>query len=228
MRTTVLVFAAAAILAAATPARAELVITMHDGLVTVNAKDVTLRQIMAEWAKVGQTKIVNAEAIAGGPITISLVDVPEEQALATLLRSVSGYLAAPRPTVVKNAARYDRILVVPTAATPARPPTAALPPAFPQPRVQAPQNNDDSNDGPPPPAPPLGAPPAALAAGQQPRGPVFNNTSTFPPAINPQDGPNVAPPVSAPTASPTAATGTATPGVIIPAPAPPGQQPAQR
>ncbi len=231
MRTAVLAFAAAAILAAATPARAELVITMHDGLVTVNAKDVTLRQIMAEWAKVGQTKIVNAEGIAGGPITISLVDVPEEKALATLLRSVSGYLAAPRPTVVKNAARYDRILVVPTAATPARPTTAAPPPAFPQPRLQAPQNNDDGDDGPPPPAPPLASPSAPLAApapGQQPRGPVFNNTSTFPPAINPQDGPNGAPPVSAPTASPTAATGTSTPGVIIPAPAPPGQQPAQR
>jgi hypothetical protein len=223
MRTVVLAFAAAALLATATPARAELVITMHDGLVTVNAKDVTLRQIMAEWAKVGQTKIVNADGIAGGPLTIALVDVPEEQALATLLRSVSGYLAAPRPTVVKNASRYDRILVVPTPATPARPVTAAPPPAFPQPRVQAPQN-DDSDNGPPPPAPPLGAP----AAGQPPRGPVFNNTSTFPPAINPQDGPNVAPPVSAPTASPTAATGTSTPGVIIPAPAPPGQQPAQR
>ena len=227
MRTAVLAFAAAALLAAATPARAELVITMHDGLVTVNAKDVTLRQIMAEWARVGQTKIVNAERIVGGPITVSLVDVPEEKALATLLRSVSGYLAAPRPTVVKNASRYDRILVVPTAATPARPTTAAPPPAFPQPRVNVPQNNDD--DGPPPPAPPLAGPPAAPAAvAGQPRGPVFNNTSTFPPAINPQDGPNVAPPVSAPTASPTTATGTSTPGVIIPAPAPPGQQPAQR
>jgi hypothetical protein len=228
MRTAVLAFAAAALLAAATPARAELVITMHDGLVSVNAKDVTLRQIMAEWAKVGQTKVVNADGIAGGPITITLVDVPEEQALATLLRSVSGYLAAPRPTVVKNASRYDRILVVPTAATPARAATAALPPAFPQPRVQAPQSNDDNDDGPPPPAPPLGGLAAPPAAGQQPRAPVFNNTSTFPPAINPQDGPNVAPPVSAPTASPTAATGTSTPGIIIAAPAPPGQQPAQR
>jgi hypothetical protein len=131
---------------------------------------------------------------------------------------------------VKNASRYDRILVVPTTATPARPTTAAQPPAFPQPRVNAPQNNDDSDDGPPPPAPPLSGPSgqAPPAAGQPPRGPVFNNTSTFPPAINPQDGPNVAPPVSAPTASPTAATGTSTPGVIIPVPAAPGQQPAQR
>src|ERR1700722_18015910 len=110
MRTATLALAAVAILAFATPARAELQITMHDGLVTVNAKDVTIRQILAEWAKVGQTKIVNAEGIAGGPVTIVLVDVPEEQALATLLRSVSGYLAAPRPTVVKNASRYDRIL----------------------------------------------------------------------------------------------------------------------
>ena len=228
MRTAVLALAAAAILAAATPARAELLVTMHDGLVTVNAKDVTIRQILAEWAKVGQTRIVNAEGIAGGPITLQLIDVPEEQALGTLLRSVSGYLAAPRPTVVKNASRYDRILVIPTAATAARPTaSAAPPPAFPQPRVQpqTPQNDDNSDDD----QPPRNGPPPAPPLSQQPRGPVFNNTSTFPPSINPQDGPS-GPPVSGPTAAPTAAPGTSAPGMIIPVPAPPGQpgQPTQR
>ena len=203
---------------------------MHDGLVTVNAKDVTIRQILAEWARVGQTRIVNAEGIAGGPVTILLVDVPEEQALGTLLRSVSGYLAAPRPTIVKNASRYDRILVIPTAATPARPTaSAAPPPAFPQSRVQPATQNDDGDDdqpqrGGPPPAPPL-----SQQTAPQPRGPVFNNTSTFPPATNPQGGQN-GPPVQGPTSAPTASAGTSAPGMIIPVPAPPGQpgQPAPR
>jgi len=205
---------------------------MHDGLVTVNAKDVTIRQILAEWAKVGQTRIVNADGIAGGPVTLQLVDMPEEQALGTLLRSVSGYLAAPRPTVVKNASRYDRILVIPTAvaATPAArsASSAATPPAFPQPRVQ-PQNppSDDGNDdqplrNAPPPAPPLSQQSQQTQQPPQPQRPVFNNTSTFPPAIIPQDGPS-GPPVQGPTTTPTAAQGTSTPGMILPVPAQPGQ-----
>ena len=226
MRTPVLgllALAAAAILAAATPASAELQVSMHDGLVTVNAKDVTIRQILAEWAKVGQTKIVNADAIVGGPMTLQFVDVPEEQALATLLRTVSGYLAAPRSTVVNNASRYDRIFVIPTAAPAARPTAGSTPPAFQQPRVQPAPQNDDSDNGPPPPAPPLSAPPPAPPLNQQSpqaqpqRAPVFN---TFPPAINPQDGPN-GPPAPGPTAAPSAAPGTSVPGMIIPAPGQP-------
>jgi hypothetical protein len=220
MRTAVLALAAAAILIAPTPARAELAITMHDGLVTVNAKDVTIRQILAEWAKVGQTRIVNAEGIAGGPVTLQLIEMPEEQALGMLLRSVSGYLAAPRPTVVKNASRYDRILVIPTAVA-ANPATrsgssAAPPPAFPQPRVQPGPATDDSNDD----QPPRNAPPPAPPLSQQlQQGPVFNNPSTFPPAINPQDAPKP----QGPTPAPTAAPGTSAPGMITPVPTPPGQ-----
>ena len=44
-------------------ARAEVQITIHNGRVTLVARDATLRQILAEWARVGQTKIVNIERI---------------------------------------------------------------------------------------------------------------------------------------------------------------------
>src|SRR3954465_14206144 len=97
------VFAVVLTLLAASPVRAELTVTMHDGLVSVNAKDVTVRQILAGWARGGQTKIVNPEGIAGGPTTLQLTDVPEEQALDILLRTASGYLAAPRAKMVANA-----------------------------------------------------------------------------------------------------------------------------
>ena len=49
------------------------------------AKDATVRQILAEWARVGQTKIVNVERIPGGPLTLELNNVPEAQALDILL-----------------------------------------------------------------------------------------------------------------------------------------------
>jgi hypothetical protein len=52
-----------------------------------------------------------------------------------ILRSVAGYVVAPRPTVITNASRYDRILVMPTT-SPTRP--APPQPAFAQPQFQQP------------------------------------------------------------------------------------------
>src|SRR4051812_39400480 len=52
--------------AAAVPlASAEVQVSLVDGKVTIVAKDATVRQIMAEWARVGQTKIVNVDRIPG-------------------------------------------------------------------------------------------------------------------------------------------------------------------
>src|SRR5438132_603853 len=101
-------------LLAASAASAEVQVTMHDGRVSIIAKDATLRQIMTEWARVGQTKVVNVERIPGGPITIELRDVTEDQALDVLMRPLSGYLAAPRPAPMPGLSKFDRILVMPT------------------------------------------------------------------------------------------------------------------
>src|SRR5438874_9240178 len=127
---------AAVSLAFASTAFAQVNLTMHDGRGSLVAKDATLRQILAEWARVGQTKIVNAERVPGGPVTLQLTNVPEEKALETLLRSLTGYVAAPRPTVAANLSQFDRIVVVPTIAAPLAPAAANAGPApavFPQP-----------------------------------------------------------------------------------------------
>jgi hypothetical protein len=113
--------AALVLLATASTALAQVQLSIRDGRVTLVAKDATVRQILAEWARVGQTRIINGERMPGGPITMQLTDVPEEQALDLLLRSVSGYVAAPRPAVVGTLSRYDRILVMPTAAAARQP-----------------------------------------------------------------------------------------------------------
>src|SRR5437899_119338 len=97
-------------LALCAPASAEVQLTIRDGRVTLAARDATVRQILSEWARVGQTRVVNVERIPGGPVTLQLNNVPEDQALDVLLRSVSGYMAAPRPVMVGNLSRYDRIL----------------------------------------------------------------------------------------------------------------------
>src|SRR5258706_13736416 len=97
-------------LLASPAAFADVKLSMKDGKVTLVAKDVTVRQILTEWARVGQTKIVNLERIASGPLTLELVDVPEAQALDVLLRAVAGYMAAPRSAGGANLSSFDRIV----------------------------------------------------------------------------------------------------------------------
>src|SRR5213596_2616037 len=86
----------------ASGASAEVQLSIQNGRVSLKAKDATLRQIMQEWARVGQTKVVNVERIPGGPLTLELNNVTETEALDVLLRTVSGYIAAPRVTVAAN------------------------------------------------------------------------------------------------------------------------------
>jgi len=228
----------AALLLAGSTAHAEVRVTLHDGLVTVVAKDATVRQILTEWARVGNTTIVNVERIAGGPITVELTDVPEELALDVLLRSVSGYMAAPRPILASNLSRFDRVVVLATSAAPKAPVAPSQPaPTFGQPpRFGPPQPTDEDGDEERPPAPGApGVPPP------NPRGPIFN-TFPQPQVVNPQTGQGVAQPVFGgqgqtpvqqpvppPTypSSPTAPFGgVAVPGMMVPtpqAPAQPGQ-----
>jgi hypothetical protein len=134
---------------------AELTLTFGNGLVTVDAKDVTVRQILTEWARVGKTRIVNMERIASPPITIKIEGVPEKQALEIVLRAVPGYMAAPRPAPLQGASAYDRILIIAStsvAPAPARAPATtslqgAVPPS--QLRVASPLLNPGALPEPP-------------------------------------------------------------------------------
>jgi hypothetical protein len=132
---------------AASPALAgDLKLTMQGGRVTIIAHDVPLRQILQEWARVGSTNIVNAEKVPGAPLTLELVDVPEQQALDTLLRSAAGYMAAPRPVGTVGASLYDRIMILPTSRPPAATAAAVAPQPFQQPRPQPMPVDDDDEE----------------------------------------------------------------------------------
>jgi hypothetical protein len=80
-----------------------------------------VRQILTEWARVGRTRIVNVERIAGAPITLKLDGVPEKQALDIILRTIPGYMALPRAAQVADASLYDSILIMPTTTAVAAP-----------------------------------------------------------------------------------------------------------
>ena len=215
------------LMAAAPAASAEVQLTIHDGRVTLLATDATVRQILSEWARVGQTRIVNVERIPGGPITLQLTDVPEAEALDLLLRSVTGYMAAKRPAGEPNLSRFDRILVLPTSAVARVPVTTAPAPVFQQP-FQRPVENDD-NEGPsiPPPRGPLfqtlPSPqpgPFQTVPSQQPGVPQVIDDQQGNPPQGGGESPNGQQPFGQfPGAS---SVGTPRPGMVTPSPAQPG------
>ncbi len=112
-------------------AAGDLNLTIANGRVTLIAQDVTIRQILAEWARIGQTRIENGDKMIGPPVTLELRDVPESEALETVLRSAAGYVVAPRAAGGAGASTYDRILILATSRAPAASPP---PPAFNAPR----------------------------------------------------------------------------------------------
>jgi hypothetical protein len=156
----------------ALPASAQnLKLSMANGRVTLIAQDVPLRQILAEWARVGDTKIVNGEKLAGPPITLQLVDYPEGRALDVLLREAAGYMAAPRPESSTGASVYDRIMILPTSRPPAVSASATPQPfnrnMMPQP-MPVPVDDDDGEPADQGPVPPPGmVPPGSPVPGVQ-------------------------------------------------------------
>ena len=227
MRHTLLIAALCFFVAAPAGAQ-QLKVSFDNGLVSVDATSVPVRQILNEWAKQGGTKVVGVERITGSPLTIKLIDVPESRALEVILRSVAGYMAAPRASGA-GASMYDRILVMATSSAPAavaspltRPGQPNMPtPGMPTPgmngtqrfvpqRQQAQEDEATEEEDPNPPNPPVFTfpqQPGLIQPGQFPNLPG-NNNGGQPMIVNPANGgqntnptqPNY--PVTAPVGSP--------------------------
>jgi hypothetical protein len=112
-------------LAVGSTAYADVQLSIRDGRISIVAKETTVSEILIEWARIGQTKIVNGEKIPRDRITIELNNVSEQEALDVVLRRVSGYVAAPRTIAIPKASLFDRILVMPPSVAPL--PTSAAP-----------------------------------------------------------------------------------------------------
>jgi hypothetical protein len=215
---------------------AGLKLTFAEGQVSIDAQDVTIRQILTEWSRLGKTRIVNLERVASGPITLTLENVPENVALDTILRVVPGYMAAPRSTYLANASLYDRILIMATTtAVAVRPGQPATPNGFPSAQspnitqlrgpgslmpgvLPEPSDSQDQQDDP--------AIAAAAAAGLI-TVPAANGGATFT-GMRPLVDPNAAPPpaaVSTPSNPWNVPVGAARPG-LAPPPPPPATTPA--
>ncbi len=180
-------------------AAGDLKFSLANGRATIVATDVPLRDILAEWARVGHTTVVNGDKLVGTPVTLQLVDVPEEQALETLLRSASGYVVAQRATYTPGVSRYDRILIMP-ASTPPAVSASTAPPLFGRPARPMPQPQPMIDDEDPPDAPvvmPPGMNPGNPA--QQTPGMPDGQPVNQAPVTSPRPGILPAPPAGLPT-----------------------------
>lgn len=222
--------AVAALTLAGSAFAGELRLSIQNGRVTLVAHDVPVRQILQEWARVGQTRIVNAEKLSGPLVTMELTDVPEAQALEILLRTASGYMVARRAVPVAGASEFDRILILPTSrgTTTASAPTtpAAITPPV-QPAVLTPDDEPDEaaqQAGQQPPGVPAGAmPPGAMPAGATP-GPMMRPPEVTFDYANPQNNPLLNPQLAGPPQNLPMQPGAAPAGAAVPGmPTQPGQ-----
>lgn len=196
-------------------------LSIQDGKVWLKADSAGLADILREWARVGRTVVIDGDRVTGGPLSLQLEGVPEQQALDIVLRGVSGFVAVSRSVMVVDAtaSRFERIVVLPTASQPntvvaPSPPPVFAPTPAPAPVVTAPIFTASGAQR------VLGADGQPVADDQEDAPPPRVTPNSIPPGFSP---PPEAPPPYAPgqpSATPQSPAGRPRPGVIIP-PQPP-------
>ena len=130
----------------------ELEFAIDQGRVTLIAAGVPLRDVLAEWARTGNTRFVGVGAIGAAPVSLHLVGVAEAEALRLLLQPAAGYLAARRAAHVPGASMYDRVKIRAVRGAPrlspvgASPERRAPPPGRPVPEAPPALSEEDQRD----------------------------------------------------------------------------------
>src|SRR5688572_47571 len=108
-----ILLATALVTLAALPAAGQSVkVSFNGGKVSLSAENATVRAILTEWGRIGGTRVVNAERIAGPPVTVEFKDAYEQQALESLLRGVAGYMVGQRVAPASGTSSgFDRIVI---------------------------------------------------------------------------------------------------------------------
>jgi hypothetical protein len=128
----------------ATTASAQAVkLEFVNGRVNLSTQNAPIRAILAEWTRLGGTKIVNGERVTGTPLTIELQGVTERQALDVVLRNVAGYMIAAREVAGTGVSHFDRVMILPTSTAPR---TVASTPTFSAPVPRQIAIEDDVDD----------------------------------------------------------------------------------
>ena len=174
----------------APPAR-KLEISFQGSNVTLAAANVSLPDILAEWARLSGCVMVNAERLSRVPIVapIQFENVPQQRVLESLLRPAAGFILAPRKANRPGATDFEMVYILATS-NPSQSGYSGM-------STQAPISTVEAPEVPPiPPAPP------PMPETQQP-----------PPSARPTSSPGVfvQPIIAAPPPSTTGRSGTPPP-----------------
>lgn len=115
----------------------------QDGRVNLSARNVTIREILSEWARQCGCYVVNGDKVPGAPLNIPLLYEHEtqEKVLESLLRPAAGYALTPQRAGVVSKSNFETIYILATsspAATSFQP--ASTPMTYPMPTTGAPDD----------------------------------------------------------------------------------------
>lgn len=208
------------------PARTLSLTFAADGLVTLNAASVSLREVLQEWARQCGCFIANAQNIQGTlDVPVQFERQPQEVVLASLLKRAAGYVLTRRSARMTGPSDFETIFVLPTSSATA--PSAYAPPTSAYTPVPAPTYGSPADELPPvtpivntlprdPNMPPAAPPPGGVTTASRPPAAASGTRSVFVPIV-PIGANDTARP--APAATPPPGASTNGPGTI-PAPQP--------
>ena len=168
---------------AQTPPPRKLELTFDgQGNVSLLASNVTVREILAEWTRIGGSRFLNVERLTGAPLQIPVQfdRQPEGDVLASLLAGMSGYILGPKMVGMAGTSRFGTVVIQATS-------TATTSTSY------SPGNNFNNATAPPPvtrsnpddeipPVTPPNSPAGAPAATNPNQGPRSNAPSVGVPA----------------------------------------------
>jgi hypothetical protein len=206
------------------PARTLSLTFAPDGLVTLSAASVSVREVLQEWARQCGCLIANAQNIQGTlDVPVQFERQPQEVVLASLLKRAAGYVLTRRSARMTGPSDFETIFVLPTssataATSPYAPPASAYAP------VPAPTYGSPAEELPPitpivntlprdPNTQPGAQPPGSVTTAQRPPAATSGTRSVFVPIV-PIGANETARPAAPATPAPGAPTNT--PGTIPP------------
>ena len=117
VRTILVSSAVLGLLVAGDAAAQKLSLRIDKGLVTLDADNVTVDEVLARWVDTTGLNLISKSGQGSDiPVSLRLEGVPERQALAMVLRDLSGYIMGERRDPLTGIVTIDRLMILPQSA----------------------------------------------------------------------------------------------------------------
>jgi hypothetical protein len=139
VRTILVATAVLSLIGAGHASAQKLSLRVEQGLVTLEADNVTIDEILARWNSITGLNVVSKNGRGSDiPVTLRIAAMPERDALALVLRDLSGYIMGERRDPRTGLVSIDRVMILPDSAAQASAPPLprVAPPPAPRPTFE--------------------------------------------------------------------------------------------